>query len=122
MFTLRIRSAVDAVAAAMGLLEMIPEDSLCLIFPTVPLALRVDVPRCAEDVEAFAVRMRALAATYDLTAPVAVVFSTSSGASTAARCSARVSAIAGVLRTFASVYACHSGELVNVAASPLPGT
>jgi hypothetical protein len=74
MFTLRIRSAVDAVAGAVGLLEMIPEDSLCLIFPAEPLALRVDVPRGAEDVEAFAVRMRALAATYDLTAPVAVVF------------------------------------------------
>ncbi len=76
MFTMRIRTPADAVAGAVMLLQIIPEDSLCLIFADTPMALRCDVPNSADDVEAFAVRMRMLAGTYDLSMPVAVVFGT----------------------------------------------
>lgn len=76
MFTMRIRTPADAVAGAVMLLQVIPEDSLCLIFAGTPMALRCDVPSSADDVEAFAMRMRMLAATYDLSMPVAVVFGT----------------------------------------------
>lgn len=76
MFAMRIRTPADAVAGAVMLLQVIPEDSLCLIFAGTPMALRCDVPNSADDVEAFAVRMRLLAGTYDLSMPVAVVFGT----------------------------------------------
>lgn len=102
MFTLRIRSAADAVAGAVGLLEMIPEDSLCLIFPAVPLAVRLDVPCGAEGVDEFAVRIRALGATYELAAPVAVVFGTQAQARqclVALRAVREVFTVAAVIRT-----------------------